>query len=311
MNIHHLLSLIKPRIVALLCLTGLFSLFGAGGSSIAGALIAGSAAALNCWYDQDLDAIMERTQDRPLATGELPSRIGFFVGICLFLIGSVIGLVLLPMVTVIFMWLGAVAYLGVYTIGLKRRHWLGVVLGGSAGSFPVLAGWATVQPISLPAILMALLVFAWTPAHAWALAIVYRDDFERGDIPTYPVVSSRVETRDAILLSVCSTVAIAILAATFVNPVGQIALVIGTIGYVFGYREYLMHMTKSSAVRAFFTSNVFLALVFIGWGIGGLVANTLGILPWGMGIFIALSFYLVWRSQPELRGIPATNDTLI
>jgi protoheme IX farnesyltransferase len=307
-------SLVKPRIVTLLCVTGAFSLLAAGGASaptvaafvVAGASIAASGAAWNCWYDRNLDQHMERTADRPLPSGRLDHRIAAAFATTLLVVGAAVGLAVLPVQSVAFMLLGFASYVGLYTIGLKRRHWLGVVLGGSAGSFPVLAGWTAVRPLSAAPLLMALLVFAWTPAHAWALAYVYREEFASVDIPTLPVVTSTARVQQGIRYAVWSTVATVLAVIPFAEPPYAVTAVVGSALFVLGFRPFLRTGSERAAVRAFFTSNLYLAVLFVAWGAGGVVPD---LTPWTQLLALAAVpalFVGMWTAQPSLRGVPAS-----
>jgi protoheme IX farnesyltransferase len=310
----HLWSLVMPRIVTLLCVTGAFSLLAAGGASavtlagfvVAGACVAASAAAWNCWYDRNLDQHMARTADRPLPSGRLDHRVAAAFATALLLAGTALGLALLPLRSVVYMLLGFAAYVGLYTVALKRHHWLGVVLGGSAGSFPVLAGWSAVRPLTVEPVLMALVVFAWTPAHAWALAYVYRDEFASVDVPTLPVVVSTATVQRGIRYAVWSTVATVAAVGIFAGPPYAATAVVGSALFVLGFRPFLRVGTERAAVRAFFTSNLFLAVLFAAWGAGGVAP---GLAPWSGLLALATVpalFVGMWTAQPSLRGVPAS-----
>ena len=313
-----LLSLCKPRIVALLTLTGVTATFAAGGLVavellafvLAGIGMAGGAAALNCYYDRDIDPEMERTADRPLAAGRLPSWVALVLGVGLLAAATAVALAALPTISVAYMWLGVASYVGLYTVLLKRRHWLGVVLGGSAGSFPVLAGWTAVHPVAVPsepALVMATLVFVWTPAHAWALAVVYREDFAAVDVPTLPVVADPDRTRSAVWLSAVATVLTAAAALPFAGYAFAGAVAAGSVLFLLAYRAFHVTGTDQAAVRAFFTSNVYLAVLFVGWAVDGLFS----VGPVGGLASAALSALLIgwlWSRRPSLGGVPAAQS---
>jgi protoheme IX farnesyltransferase len=307
----HLWSLVKPRIVALLCVTGVFAVYAAGGASLgtvasfvtAGAGIAAASAAYNCWYDRELDRHMERTADRPLPSGDLDHRVAFAFATGLLVAGTAVGLATLPTETVGYMLAGAASYVLVYTVGLKRRHWLGVVLGGSAGSFPVLAGWTAVRPLAPEALALAAVVFAWTPAHAWALAVAYREDFAAAGIPTLPVVASLRRVRRAVWYSAVATLAVAAAALPFAPAPYATVLAVGGVLFLAGFRQFHREGTDAAAVRAFFTSNTFLALLFVAWGVAG---ATGGVGPAGQLLAAALTagaFAGLWTSRPALDGV--------
>ena len=308
---HALWSLVKPRIVGLLSLTGLCGLLAAGGASavetvafvVAGALVAGGSAALNCWYDRDIDPVMERTAGRPLASGDLSSRTALAFASGLLLAGTLVAVPVLPLVTVAYMWLGVVAYVGLYTVLLKRRSRLGVVLGGSAGSFPVLAGWTVVRPVEPVAVLLALLVFVWTPAHAWALAYVYRDDFAAVDVPTVPAVTPPEETARAIWYAAIATAALAVGIAPLVGPTYAAAAVVGSPLFLAAYWQYRRTRSERAAVSAFFTSNCYLAVLFLAWAAGGVTGSWLA--PVTVGALTPFLFAWLWERQPSLRGVEA------
>lgn len=306
-----LAALVKPRIVALLCLTGVSATLAAGGLAplalvgftAAGDTRAGGAAATNCWYDRDIDRLMARTADRPLARGDLSSPAALAFAGLLLAAGTVVGLLSIPAVSVAFMWLGAAAYVLVYTVGLKRRHWAATVVGGSAGSFPVLAGWSAVRPLETPALVMAALVFAWTPAHAWALAQVYRADFAAAGVPKLPVVTAPDVTPRRAAWAALATVAV----AAGLLPLSGAAYATAFLGavpaYLLAYRHYRRVGSDASAVRAFFTSNLFLAVLCVAWGVDGVTGDlhpaTLLVAPAVFWLFARL-----WRAQPALDGVP-------
>lgn len=307
----HLWSLVKPRIVALLCVTGVFAVYAAGGASAgtvasflaAGAGIAAASAAYNCWYDRELDRHMDRTADRPLPSGDLDHRVAFAFATALLVAGTAVGLATLPVEAVAYMLAGAASYVLVYTVGLKRRHWLGVVLGGSAGSFPVLAGWTAVRPLAPEALVLAAVVFVWTPAHAWALAVVYREDFTAAGIPTLPVVASPRRVRRAVWYSAVGTLAVAAAAVPFAPAPYATVLAVGGALFLAGFRQFHREGTDAAAVRAFFTSNTFLAALFVAWGAGGAAG---GVGPVGQLLAAALTaglFAWLWTRRPALDGV--------
>ena len=160
------------------------------------ALAAGSAGALNQWYEADIDALMKRTAKRPLPAGKMAreTALHFGVGLGVFsvvLMGLVIGVVAAALLAVSILF-----YVLVYTVGLKRLTPQNIVIGGAAGAFPPLIGWvcATGSVSTLP-VLMFAIIFLWTPPHSWALALLIRDDYAKGGVPMLPVVASAATTR--------------------------------------------------------------------------------------------------------------------
>ena len=208
-----LVALTKPRIIELLLVTtvptmllaqrGLPSLKLVLATLIGGTLAAGSANTINCYLDRDIDALMKRTSRRPLVNkqGAVTPAVALIWGIALGAgATAVLGLAA--------NWLSAALadaailfYVFVYTLLLKRRSPSNIVIGGAAGCFPVLVGWAAVKgTVAIPAILLFLVIFLWTPPHFWALAIARRDEYARAGIPMLPVTHGVEYTRLHVLL---------------------------------------------------------------------------------------------------------------
>jgi protoheme IX farnesyltransferase len=193
-------ALTKPRIVELLLVTtlpamvlaakGLPSLWTAVATLVGGTLAAGSANAINCVVDRDIDAVMHRTQRRPLARQQVAPANALRFGIAL---GAVATLLLGLGVN----WLSALLadgailfYVFVYTLGLKRRTPSNIVIGGAAGCFPVLIGWSAVRGnVGWPAVVLFAVIFLWTPPHFWSLAMRFKDDYAAAGVPMLPVVA--------------------------------------------------------------------------------------------------------------------------
>ena len=221
-----LVALTKPRIIELLLVTtvptmllaqrGLPSLELIVVTLIGGTLAAGSANTINCYLDRDIDAVMKRTSRRPLVNkqGVITPAVALIWGIALGVgATAVLGLAA--------NWLAAGLadaaigfYVFVYTLLLKRRSPSNIVIGGAAGCFPVLVGWAAVKgTVAIPAILLFLVIFLWTPPHFWALAMKFKDDYARANVPMLPVVAApAVVTRKIVSYSyamVAATLALA------------------------------------------------------------------------------------------------------
>jgi protoheme IX farnesyltransferase len=206
-------ALTKPRIIELLLVTTLpVMVLAARGvpdlwtvllTLVGGTLAAGSANAINCVVDRDIDEIMVRTRRRPMARHQISPVAALRFGIAL---GAVATLLLGFGVN----WLsaalgvGAIAfYVFVYTLGLKRRTPSNIVIGGAAGCFPVLIGWSAVRgDVGWPAIVLFAVVFLWTPPHFWALAMRFKDDYAAAGVPILPVVASAASvTRQIVIYS--------------------------------------------------------------------------------------------------------------
>ncbi len=165
---------------------------------VATLLSSASAGAFNQLWEKDLDGAMRRTRERPFVTGQFRSTAAWYAGIGLVLLGSVVAAALATNLTAaLYIFLGAFTYGVVYTVWLKRRTWLNIVIGGLAGSFAVLAGAAAVGAELSPApLILAVVLFLWTPPHFWALAFACKKDYAAAGVPMLPVVvSDEVSTR--------------------------------------------------------------------------------------------------------------------
>jgi protoheme IX farnesyltransferase len=204
-------ALTKPRIIELLLVTTLPTMVvaaqgvpGVGlmvATLIGGTLAAGGANAINMVVDRDIDAIMKRTQGRPLVRGVMSPRAALLFALAIELAAFV---VLAVFVYQLSAWLALAAtafYVFIYTLWLKRRSKQNIVIGGAAGAVPVLIGWSAVQNnVTWTPILLFMVIFIWTPPHFWALAVRYRDDYEAANVPMMPVVTSLRRTTLEILV---------------------------------------------------------------------------------------------------------------
>jgi protoheme IX farnesyltransferase len=204
------IALLKPRVMSLVVFTGLVGLLVApvpvhpvlGLTAILCiAVAAGAAGAINMWYDRDIDALMRRTARRPIPAGRISPEAALGFGVTL----SFASVMMMGLATnwVAAGWLAfsILFYVVVYTMWLKRRTPQNIVIGGAAGAFPPVIGWAaaTGDVTLVPAILFAI-VFAWTPPHFWALSLWAHGDYKRAGVPMLPVVAGARETRRQILL---------------------------------------------------------------------------------------------------------------
>lgn len=226
-------ALTKPRVMSLVIFTAICGLMAAPGSIhpvigftaiLSISLGAGASAALNQWYEYDIDAVMKRTANRPLPAGRMDRETALHFGV-----GLSVFAVLLMGVAV--NWLGAAIlafaiffYAVIYTIWLKRSTPQNIVIGGGAGAFPPVIGWVAVTgDITLMPILLFAIIFFWTPPHFWALALFVNSDYSKAGVPMMPVVAGRQSTR--IQIAAYSLV----LAACAIAP-----FVIGATGAVYG-----------------------------------------------------------------------------
>ncbi|HLO76649.1 MAG TPA: heme o synthase [Magnetospirillum sp.] len=173
----------------------------------------GASAVFNHVWDRDIDRLMQRTRNRPLAAGRTRPGAALWLAAALMAAGLAVAVAAFNWVVALHLFLGAFVYAVVYTVWLKRRTWWNIVFGGAAGSFAVLAGAAVVEPTqwALPT-LLAITLFLWTPSHFWALAILLADDYRAAGVPMLPVVAGPRRTAVAI------TVNSAALAASSLAP---------------------------------------------------------------------------------------------
>ncbi|MDX2258438.1 MAG: heme o synthase [Hyphomicrobiaceae bacterium] len=241
-------ALMKPRVMSLVVFTALTGLVAAPGdihpvmaviALIAIAVGAGASGALNMWYDADIDRHMARTAARPIPRGRVTEDEALGFGIVLS-VTSVLTLgVLVNWTAGALLALTIAFYLFVYTMWLKRRTPQNIVIGGAAGAFPPMIGWAAVTgDVSLAGIVMFLIIFMWTPPHFWALALYRCRDYERAGVPMLPVVSGAAETRRQILIYSFLLVPTAILPC-FIGLGGIVYGVVSTaLGAIFLWLAY-------------------------------------------------------------------------
>ena len=286
-----LVALTKPRIIELLLVTTLPTMLLAqrGVPSVrlilvtlvGGTLAAGSANTINCYLDRDIDAVMKRTSRRPLVnkSGVIKPAEALVWGIAL---GAVATLLLGLLAN----WLAAsladaaiLFYVFVYTLGLKRRSPSNIVIGGAAGCFPVLVGWAAVRgTVAVPAIVLFAVIFLWTPPHFWALAMKFRRDYEAAHVPMLPVVAAPAAVTRRILWYSWAMVVATLALAPYAGWIyGACALGLG--GWFLAAAHSLHAQVRAGAarpvpMRLFHLSIAYLTLLFAA------VAVT-AVLPWG------------------------------
>jgi len=271
-------ELMKLRIDALLLLVAAAGYVATTGIAIdpprltllllAGFLAAAGASATNHYLDRDIDSLMRRTQARPLPQRRIePPAHALEFGIGLTALGLAIAGFGINLLTAAMIGLGFAVYIGVYTLGLKRTHVSNIVIGGFAGSCPALAGSAAaVNAISLPAVLIALLVFLWTPGHFWALAYRNREDYRRARLPMLPAVSDERTSAWAIGLS-SAIVAVTGIAVAFTSAFDALYLVVAVgLGAILLAltAKFLAHPGPETAWAGYKFSGIYLALLLIG-----------------------------------------------
>ncbi len=288
------IALLKPRVMSLVVFTALVGLLVAPGhvhpvigftALLCIAIGAGASGALNMWYDADIDAVMTRTLRRPIPAGRVQPAEALAFGATL-AVGSVL------VFGVLVNWFAAALlaftiffYVFVYTMWLKRSTPQNIVIGGAAGAFPPMIGWAAVTgDISLAPVLMFLIIFFWTPPHFWALSLLRTDDYARAGIPMLPVVSGPDETRKQILIY-----------SLVLAPVGVSPTLFGFAGFAYGavalacgaamialawrvYRERTGPAAPTAAKRLFAFSLLYVFVLFAAL----LADNTLARLGYGL-----------------------------
>ena len=233
------ISLLKPRVMSLVVFTGFVGLYLAPGDGnpilqtiaiLCIAFGAGASGAINMWYDRDIDAIMSRTKSRAIPSGRVTAEAALTFGVLLaggsvMVMGLAINWVAatLLMVTIMF-------YVFIYTIWLKRRTPQNIVIGGAAGAFPPMIGWAAATgTVSVESITLFTIIFIWTPPHFWALSLYKSDDYKAAGVPMMPLVHGRYETKKQILLY-----------SIVLGPLGIVPFWLGTLGAVFGATAALL-----------------------------------------------------------------------
>jgi protoheme IX farnesyltransferase len=271
------IAVTKPRIIELLLVATVPTMVvaadgwpGVGlvvGTVVGGTLSAGGANAINNWYDHDVDARMARTSQRPTATREIAPRHALVLGCVLGLGGFVVLALSANLLAAGLATFGLVFYVFVYTMVLKRRTPQAVVIGGIAGCMPVLTGWAAVRGDLVDATpwLLFGLLFWWQPPHFWALAMKYREDYARADLPMMPVSWGTDETTRQILLH--SWLMLPVVLLTIVGgPTGWVfagpALTL-TAGWIWLATRLRRTRTVADAMRLFHYSTVYLGLLFL------------------------------------------------
>jgi heme o synthase len=276
------IALTKPRIIELLLLTTLPVMFLAedgvpplslvAATLVGGTLSAGSANALNCVVDADIDAKMRRTRRRPLARDVVTRRSALIFGLTLGVVSTgALGL-LVNWWSALLAVAANVFYVVGYTMWLKPRTTQNIVWGGAAGCVPTLIGWTAIRDgLAWPPVVLFLVVFFWTPPHFWALAMRYREDYAAAEVPMLPVVSSSHAVARQILGYAVVTVATSLVLVPVAHTGVVYPVVAVALGAVFVGRAVLLlarsrhsdDLSVLQPMRLFHLSNIYLTLLFL------------------------------------------------
>lgn len=212
-SISDFITLLKPRVMTLVVFTGLAGMLLAQLGSFGHinlfqqfltvaciALASGAGGAMNMWYDRDIDAIMNRTKKRPIPAGVIAPDDALVFGLFLAAFSVMVMGLALNWVAAFILAFAIFFYVAIYTMWLKRSTPQNIVIGGAAGAFPPMIGWAAVTgDISLQSFLLFSIIFLWTPPHFWALALYKNDDYTRAGVPMLPVVAGAKATKEQML----------------------------------------------------------------------------------------------------------------
>lgn len=279
MGLKEILEISKPRIVVLLVITAVTSMYAASkliGPEldyldllhiiIAGALASAGSSALNHYYDKDIDPMMKRTSTRPIPSGRLKAQHAMIYGLAVSVASVIYSAFTLNLVSTFFIALGIFFYVVVYTIWLKRLNSSNIVIGGFAGSAASMAGWAAATgSMDLLGFLVGFLVFVWTPSHFWCLAMKIKDDYAEAKIPMLPVLVGMQKTSNYILINTAILLPYSL--ALYAFGLGLVYLVIAAVsgGLMLVYHYKLTkNPTSEFAWKAYKVTAPYLTIIFVG-----------------------------------------------
>ena len=282
MGFNEIMEISKPRIVVLLVITAVTSMYAASKLVdvapefdnwsylhiiIAGALASAGSSALNHYYDKDIDPKMKRTSTRPIPSGRMSASNVLIYGVVVSCISVIYGFFALNAVTAFFIAVGIFSYVIIYTVWLKRRNSSNIVIGGIAGSAAAWAGWAAATgSMDLLGFLVGFLVFVWTPSHFWCLAMKIKDEYEQAGVPMLPVVIGMQKTSKFILGNTIILVPYSLILSFIPDGLGVvytvIALVSGGLMLVYHYK-LTKNPTSEFAWKAYKVTAPYLTIIFV------------------------------------------------
>lgn len=279
-----ILEVSKPRIIILLVITAVTSMYAASklvGPAldpmglvhiiIAGSLASAGSSAMNHYYDRDIDPLMKRTSTRPIPSGRISAPAVLIYGLAVSVISVIYGAVFLNLTSAFFIALGIFFYVIIYTAWLKRRNSSNIVIGGFAGSAASMAGWTAatgfVPPlgIDLLGFLVGFLVFVWTPSHFWCLAMKIRDDYEEARVPMLPVLIGMQRTSKYILANTAILLPYSLALYALGLGIVYLAVAAASGGLMLVYHYKLTkNPTSDFAWKAYKVTAPYLTIIFLG-----------------------------------------------
>ena len=282
MGINEIIEISKPRIVVLLVITAVTSMYAASklvtGASqldyldylhiiVAGALASAGSSALNHYYDKDIDPKMSRTSSRPIPSGRMAASHVLLYGLAVSCISVIYGFFALNAISAFFIAVGIFSYVIIYTVWLKRRNTSNIVIGGIAGSAAAWAGWAAATgSMDLLGFLVGFLVFVWTPSHFWCLAMKIKDEYAQAEVPMLPVVIGMQKTSKFILGNTLILIPYSMLLVLIPDGLGLVYTIIASVsgGLMLVY-HYKLTKTPTSefAWKAYKVTAPYLTIIFV------------------------------------------------
>ena len=282
MGINEIIEISKPRIVVLLVITAVTSMYAASklvsGSPeleyldylhiiIAGALASAGSSALNHYYDKDIDPKMSRTSSRPIPSGRMAASNVLIYGLTVSCISVIYGFFALNAISAFFIAIGIFSYVIIYTVWLKRRNTSNIVIGGIAGSAAAWAGWAAATgSMDLLGFLVGFLVFVWTPSHFWCLAMKIKDEYAQAEVPMLPVVIGMQKTSKFILGNTLILIPFSLILVLIPDGLGIVyAIIASASGGLMLVYHYKVTKTPTSefAWKAYKVTAPYLTIIFV------------------------------------------------
>ncbi len=280
MGLRDFIEISKPRIVVLLVITAVTSMFAASKLVegvptldnlaylhiiIAGALASAGSSALNHYYDRDIDPLMKRTSTRPIPSGRLKSSHALIYGLVVSCASVIYSYFTLNLTSSFFIALGIFFYVIIYTVWLKRLNTSNIVIGGFAGSCASMAGWAAATgSMDLLGFLIGFLVFVWTPSHFWCLAMKIKDEYESAKVPMLPVVIGMQKTSKYILANTLILLPYSLMLYAFGLGIVYMAIAAASGGLMLAYHYKLTRTpTSDYAWKAYKVTAPYLTIIFV------------------------------------------------